>query len=134
MLTRRKRIVPGMVLLALITAAIFTVTAQAQSAAPADPWKFSITPYLWAPNINGTLNYGIPPGAAGSPSVEVGPNDWLEDLSVALMISGEARKDRWLVFTDFIYLDFSDEDSAVKSVDFGGSPSVPARTLRPLLR
>ena len=121
MLTRRKRIVPGMVLLALITAAIFTVTAQAQSAAPAGPWKFSITPYLWAPNINGTLNYGVPTGAGGSPEVELGPNDWLESLSFAMMISGEARKDRWLVFTDLIYLDFSSEDSAVKSVDFGGS-------------
>ncbi len=121
MLTRRKRIVPGMVLLALITAAIFTVTAQAQSAAPAGPWKFSITPYLWAPNINGTLNYGVPPGAGGSPEVELGPNDWLESLSFAMMISGEARKDRWLVFTDLIYLDFSSEDSAVQSVDFSGS-------------
>jgi hypothetical protein len=121
MLTRKRRNVPGMVLLALITAAIFTVTAQAQSAAPADPWKFSITPYFWAPNINGTLNYGVPPGAAGSPSVELGPNDWLEDLSAALLISGEVRKDRWLAFTDFIYLDFSSEDSAVKSVNFGGS-------------
>lgn len=121
MLTRKQRIVPGMVLLALITAAIFTVTAQAQSAAPADPWKFSITPYFWAPNINGTLNYGVPTGAGGSPSVEVGPNDWLEALSAALLISGEVRKDRWLAFTDFIYLDFSSEDSAVKSVDFGGS-------------
>jgi hypothetical protein len=121
MLSRRRRIVPGMVLLALITAAIFTVTAQAQSAAPAGPWKFSITPYLWAPNINGTLNYGVPPGAGGRPEVELGPNDWLESLSFAMMISGEARKDRWLVFTDLIYLDFSSEDSAVKSVDFGGS-------------
>ena len=37
------------------------------------------------------------------------------------MISGEVRKDRWLAFTDFIYLDFSGEDSAVKSVNFGGS-------------
>jgi hypothetical protein len=108
-------------LLALITAAIFTVTAQAQSAAPADPWKFSITPYFWAPNINGTLKYSVPPGAGGSPSVEVGPNDWLESLSAALLISGEVRKDRWLAFTDFIYLDFSSEDSAVKSVNFGGS-------------
>jgi hypothetical protein len=121
MLTRKRRNVPGMVLLALITAAIFTVTAQAQSAAPADPWKFSITPYFWAPNINGTLKYSVPPGAGGSPSVEVGPNDWLESLSAALLISGEVRKDRWLAFTDFIYLDFSSEDSAVKSVNFGGS-------------
>ncbi len=121
MLTRRQRIVPCMILLAMITAAIFTVTAQAQSAAPIDPWKYSITPYFWLPNINATLKYSVPPGGGGSPSVEVGPNDWLEALSTVLMISGEVRKERWLAFTDFIYLDFSSEKSAVKSIDFGGS-------------
>jgi hypothetical protein len=118
--TRRQRIVPGIALLALIAATIFTVSAQAQSVAPADTWKFSITPYLWMPNINGTLNYSSPTGG-GSPSVEVGSDKILEALEAALMISGEVRKDRWLVFTDFIYLDFSSEGSSVKSINFGGS-------------
>ena len=40
MLNRRKRFVPGMVLLALITAVIFTVPAQAQSEAPAGKWMY----------------------------------------------------------------------------------------------
>ena len=57
----------------------------------------------------------------GARRFEVGPNDYLEALSTALMISGEVRKERWLAFTDFIYLDFSSEKSAVKSIDFGGS-------------
>jgi hypothetical protein len=117
MLTRRQRIMSGMVLLALMTAAIFTVTAQAQSVAPADTWKFSITPYLWLPTIDGTLKYNIPPGAGGSPSFEVGPNDY----QFAMMISGEVRKDRWSVFTDIIYLSFSSVTTGFKSVDFGGS-------------
>jgi hypothetical protein len=72
------------------------------------------------PNINGTLNYSSPTGG-GSPSVEVGSDKILEALEAALMISGEVRKDRWLVFTDFIYLDFSSEGSSVKSINFGGS-------------
>jgi hypothetical protein len=120
MLKRRKRIVPCMVLLALILAAIFTVSAQAQSAAPASPWTFSITPYLWMPNIDGTLNYSAYPGGGG-PSADVGPNDYMEALTTALMLSGEVRKGRWLAFTDLIYLDFSDESSAIQSVNFGGS-------------
>ena len=86
-----------------------------------DQWTFSITPYLWLPNINGTLKYSIPPGTGGSPEVETGPNDYLENLQAVIMISGEVRKDRWLVFTDFIYLDFSEEESDVKEVDFDGS-------------
>ncbi len=118
MLNRKKRLVPCMVLLALITAAIFTVSAQAQSAASADPWKFSITPYLWLPTIDGTLKYNIPSGAGGgSPSVEVGPNDY----QFAIEIAGDVRKGRWLAFTDLIYLSFSTDASAVKSVNFGGS-------------
>ncbi|OPY86600.1 MAG: hypothetical protein A4E73_03904 [Syntrophaceae bacterium PtaU1.Bin231] len=120
MLKRRGSIISGLVCLALVSIAVFTVTAGAQSAVPAGPWSYSITPYLWMPNIEGTLNYSVSSGG-GRPSVDVGPNDWLENLSGALMISGEVRRDRWLVFTDFIYLDFSREEGAVKSVDFGGS-------------
>jgi hypothetical protein len=110
-----------MVFLAALFASIFTAQVQAQSVAPADQWTFSITPYLWLPNVNSTLKYNIPPGAAGSPEVETGPNNYLENLQALIMISAEARRDRWSVFTDLIYLDFADEKSAVKTIDFGGS-------------
>jgi hypothetical protein len=85
--------------------------------APAGPWSFSITPYLWLPNIDGTLKYSVPPGTGGSPSVQVGPNDY----QFVIMISGDVRKDRWSAFTDLIYLDFSTGKSAVTGIDFGGS-------------
>jgi hypothetical protein len=119
-LTCRLLVVPGMVLLAAIAVAIFTVPAHAQSVAPADPWKFAITPYLWLPNINGTLKYSIPPGAEGSPEVEAGPNNYLQNLQAIMLISGEARKDRWSVFGDLIYLGFAKENSSVKKINFGG--------------
>ena len=83
-------------------------------------WTFSLTPYIWLPNINGTLKYAIPPGGGARPEVDTGPNDYLENLSFALMLAGEARKGRWSMFTDLIYLDFDSEASAVKAVDFGG--------------
>lgn len=120
-LIRLQRVVMGMVLLASMTALIFTAPAQAQSTVPSDQWTFSITPYLWLPNVNGTLKYNIPPGAGGSPEVEAGPNDYLQNLQTVIMLSGEARKDRWLVFTDVIYLAFTDEESSVKSINFGSS-------------
>jgi hypothetical protein len=118
---RWRRAVLGVVLLAAMTAAFFTTAAQAESVAPADRWTFSVTPYLWLPNINGTLKYSVPPGATGSPEVQVGPFDWLEALQFAMMITGEVRKGRGLMFTDLIYLDFSNEESAVKSINFGGN-------------
>jgi hypothetical protein len=120
-LTRRQRIVIGMVLLAAITTAIFSAPAQAQSTAPTNQWTFSVTPYVWLPNVNGTLKYSVPPGASGSPVVETGPNDYLQNLQAVIMLSGEARRDRWSVFTDVIYLSFGDEDSSVKAVNFGGT-------------
>jgi len=98
-----------------------STSAQAETNAPKAQWSFSITPYLWLPNVNGTLKYNIPPGAGGSPDVEVGPNSYLENLQALLMISGEARKDRWSVFTDLIYLDFADQDSSVQTINFGGN-------------
>jgi len=110
----------------LITFATFAALALcgplgAAEQAPGDKWIFSITPYVWLPNIDGTLKYDIPPGLSGSAEVETGPNDYLENLDLAFMISGEARKSRFSVFTDVIYLDFSNEDSAVKSINFGGT-------------
>ena len=112
----------ALLMLAVIFAPIFTAQVQAQvDATPADQWKFSITPYLWLPNINGTLKYSLPPDTSGSPEVEAGPNDYLQNLQAVIMISGEVRKDRWSVFTDLIYLEFASEESSVKSVDFGGS-------------
>jgi len=110
-----------LIVLATLAALALCGALGAAAQTPGDEWKFSITPYLWLPNIDGTLKYSVPPGAAGSPEVEVGPNDYLEALNMVIMISGEARKNRFSVFTDFIYLDFSDEESSVKSVNFGGS-------------
>jgi len=118
-MTHRLRVVTKMILLAAIFAVIFTAPAQAQSDAPTDQWKFSITPYLWLPNINGTLKYDLPP-STGSPEVEVGPNDYLQHLEAVMLISGEVRKDRWSVFTDLIYLSFAKDNSSVKDINFGG--------------
>ena len=111
----------GLITLALLAALALCGPVGAAAQTSGDQWTFSITPYLWLPNIDGTLKYSVPPGAAGSPEVEVGPNDYLENLTFVMMISGEARKGRWSAFTDFIYLDFSDEESAVKSINFGGN-------------
>jgi hypothetical protein len=105
-----------LILAVLIAAAVPAWQARAQE----EDWKFSLTPYLWLPNVNGTLKYSVPPGGSSAPGVETGPNNYLENLQAALMLAGEARSGLWSVFTDVIYLDFADQKSAVKSVNFGG--------------
>jgi hypothetical protein len=105
----------------VLTATLITILilfiGQSATAQPDDgKWQFSITPYLWAPNIDGTLNFDAPASGIGRPNVETGPNDYLENLDFAVMLAADVRKKRWSVFTDLIYLDFSAEKSTVKSV------------------
>jgi hypothetical protein len=102
----------------LVTFLVLLLPLITLAQSPSNQWQFAITPYLWLPNIDGTLKYNIPPGASGSPEVKVGPNDYLENLNCAIMINAEVRKARWSIFTDVIYLDFSNEKSNVKSIDF----------------
>ena len=103
-----------------LLAVALALSALSGKAHAEEGWTFSLTPYLWLPNVNGTLKYAVPPGGGARPEVDTGPNDYLENLSFALMLAGEARKGRWSVFTDLIYLDFDSEESTVKTVNFGG--------------
>ena len=103
-----------------LLAVVLALSAHSGKAHAEEGWTFSLTPYLWLPNVNGTLKYAVPPGGGARPEVDTGPNDYLENLSFVLMLAGEARKGRWSVFTDLIYLDFDNEESTVKTVNFGG--------------
>ena len=98
----------------LLSASLCAVAQPAE-----DGWTFALTPYIWLPNVNGTLKYSPPPNN-GAPEVDTGPNNYLQNLSFALMLSGEARKGRWAIVSDLIYLDFNSEKSNVKDVNFGG--------------
>jgi hypothetical protein len=105
------------------------------AAAAMDPydgnWHFSLTPYLWFPNINGSADVALsglrsPLGnLIGDVKVnsEIGPNDYLENLQFAIMATGEARKGDWSILTDIIYLDLGNQDTHVRSITSpGGRP------------
>jgi len=94
--------------------------ALAQSAD--NGWKFSVMPYLWLPSVDGQLNYGPPRQGGGSPSVSIDAEKVLDALEMAAMISGSARKDRWVIATDFIYLNMGTDKSKVRSVDLNPGP------------
>jgi hypothetical protein len=93
-----------------------------------DSWQFAVTPYLWLPSINADLAYGVPPGGSGRPDASVGPNDYLSNLSAALMLSGEARKGKFGLFGDFIYIKFDNEQAQVRSINGPGSTEIPVNT------
>jgi hypothetical protein len=108
----------GMLALGAGTAATAQTTA-AQTGG--DQWRFSVMPYLWLPTIDATLKFKTP---NGNPEVDVkaNPDDYLSDLDMALLLAFEARKGKWLVFSDVTYMKLSSSSSSVRSVDFNVGP------------
>jgi hypothetical protein len=100
-----------------LVAVTLLAPVRTDAQAPADRWTFSVMPYLWLPGMEGTLHYGAPAGGV-SPVVSIDAGTLLSDLDMAFLISGEARKGRWLIATDVAYLDLGSNTSKVKSVDF----------------
>ena len=110
-----------------VAASLLALPAAAQTpGGSGDDWQFTLTPYVWLPNVNSTISFDVPPGAGGRPEVDVGADQYLENLDMVLMLSGEARKGAWAVFTDVILLDFGKETAEVRSVSGpGGVVQVP---------
>ena len=112
---RRRTWIASLILLGSIAA------PGAQAQAPADRWTFTLTPYVWLPSADGSLRYG-PPATGGAPNVAI-DGDVLGALDLALMLAGEARKGRWSIAADYIYLDLSSDSSSIRSVDFNRGSS-----------
>lgn len=65
-----------------------------------DGWSFSFSPYFWAAGLDGKTQ------VFGLPAVDVSQNfgDILSDLDFSFMAAGDARYDRYSVFTDMSYV------------------------------
>jgi hypothetical protein len=71
--------------------------AQAEDSDADSGWQFAIAPYLWAADVGGKTQ-------AGS-SIDISFDDIVDNLESALMVSFEARKNKWMILGDYIYLD-----------------------------
>ena len=103
---------------AAILALVFAgASGAAVAQSDSDEWQFNLTPYLWLPTIDGTFRYS-PPAGGGSLDIEVGPTDWLDLINFGALIGGTARKGRFSIISDFVYLSLtSKNDGRVVSVD-----------------
>jgi len=91
-------------------------------------WHFSLAPYLWIPGYDASFNFRAGPGG-GRPTAEAGPLDVLAKLQFVFMGMADVRKGRWSVFTDFLYLDLSDDRGRVLSVTGpNGTVEIPINT------
>jgi hypothetical protein len=81
---------------------IVLALAAAPAAAQAQEWQFTLTPYLWAPALNGDL--GTLPGLPVA-DVDVKFSDLVDTLQMGFATFGEARNGRWGILGDFNYVD-----------------------------
>jgi len=74
--------------------------AQSGANAPSHDWEFALTPFLWAPGMDGTV------GLAGQQrDFEVSAKDLIASLDFGFMTNFEARKSRWSFAVDYFYAD-----------------------------
>lgn len=85
--------------------AVFSLAAHSYAAEELSPipkvsdqWRFEVTPYLWAPAINGTL--GLDSGL--SKSADFTSSNIVSNLKSGGMISAEAHQGRWGVMGDVV--------------------------------
>ena len=93
---------------ALFCAMLLLGTAMpvnAQSAGgPSGDWRYEFTPYLWASGMKGDVQAGNLPRT----SVDMSFTDILDILDFGIMGAFEARKGRWGLLFDAIYMKVSD--------------------------
>jgi hypothetical protein len=87
----------GMTALLLVMA----LPASAADSKSSDEWQFGAEVYLWGASLDAT--------PTGGDTIHISFSDIMDDLNMALMTTLAARKGKWTLFTDIIYMDLEDE-------------------------
>jgi opacity protein-like surface antigen len=82
--------------------------AMADTETDPDRWKFGGSAYLWAAGVEGTDTAGD--------EIDVSFSDILEDLDGGLMGIISARKGKWTLLADLIYLSIHQETSSTANI------------------
>ena len=90
--------------IAVTAIAPFLAIAYAQPQTGSADWRWTGKIYLWASGINGTLRNGG--------EIDVGFDDLLENLELALMGGVEASNGTWSVIGDVIYMNLAGEGTS----------------------
>ncbi|CAM3644890.1 hypothetical protein [Polynucleobacter antarcticus] len=93
------KIVNPLLLIGCLFSSIGSAHAQAKVMPNvSDEWRFSVSPYVWAVGVSGTVNTndGV------SKSVNLDTNKVINDLRGGAMITGEAHKGNWGIGVDFV--------------------------------
>ena len=106
-------LIPAMML------ALSGLLAPATVVAADDDWQFDATLYLWGAGIDGTTRTGG--------DIDISFGDLWDNLDMAFMGALEARKGKWGLLGDFVYLYVSADDSATEQVPVIGPITIPVK-------
>jgi len=103
-------------LLALFASVLMVTPAHAQfaGAGSTDAWQFSAALYLWGADVGGETRSGS--------TIEVDFGNIVDNLEMAFMGTFQARKGKWSLLTDVIYLDISADNTVNATVQGGAGP------------
>ena len=100
---------------------------QNATAADDDHWHIAISPYLWFAGVHGTV------GALGrTASVHASAGDVLSKFNIGLMGAVEARRKRFLLPVDFMWIKLSD-DKGLPLSPFPGITSIKVKVTQTIL-
>lgn len=108
MLIKSKSILSIIAILFVTTSLPSLVLAQDVDSS-GDDWQHAILLYGWGASISGQTTFGSGGNGQGveSSDIDIGFSDLLDGVSFAFMGSYHARKNRWSILADVIYLDLS---------------------------
>ncbi|MEH6468805.1 MAG: hypothetical protein V7725_04240 [Porticoccus sp.] len=104
---------------ALLLMAALPVTAAAASGS--DKWEYETTIYLWGAGLDATTQTGD--------EINISISDILSDLDLAFMGGFGARKGKWSLLVDAIYLDMSQSDGGSETIPILGGTLAVERTV-----
>ena len=102
---------------ALLLSTLVLASPMADAQTPDDKWTFQAVVYGYLPKIGGNTYF---PAAHTGSTINVDVDTLLSDLNFAFMGTLEARKGRWGIFSDLIYLDVSGDKSGTRDFSLGG--------------
>src|SRR5271168_991042 len=102
-------------------------TPQSSAKMPDDKWHLGITPYLWFAGTHGTAGFN---GRDASFHASFG--DIFSYLNIGIMGAVEARKNRFVIPVDFLWMKLSDDKGFPES-PFPGATSIKVKIYESVL-
>jgi len=101
----------------MMTLLLSTGALAQQTASENDYWQFGVSIYGWFPDISGETSF-TQPGGTSDFKIDIG--DILNNLEFTMMGMFDARKGRWGILTDLIYMDVGDSQTSTREATIGG--------------